>query len=348
MLSDHFSNRPKPSARQSRRAFLITIGGIASASILSKIALAGSVVSLVQATGAQGGYPDSTASIQSLIDKLPEKGGAITIPRGLHYINAEHGIRLRSGVTMNLENGAILRAIPTSSSKYSIIEIYNSSNVKIIGGRIIGERASHLGVGGEWGMGISIRGSEDVEIHDVEISECWGDGIYIGSHPKNNLQTPCGNILIERVTCVDNRRQGLSITSCRGAKIIDSKFIKTSGASPASGIDLEPNKGQSVTDVLVSNCDLNDNFGSGIIFSRSSANSKIINSRALRNRQQGIRMSGATGIQATGNVATDNHKYDISIDKASKSYKLSSNTVSKSKSFLKKNERIHIEGSLDN
>lgn len=334
---------------QQRRKFVLALGSMVSASLLVQLASAKSLAPSTRRIGVTNGVEDATASIQSMIDKLPPRGGIVTIPTGQHYINAEHGLLLRSGVTMNFESGSILRAIPTNSNKYSLIRIYGADGVIIRGGQIVGERTAHLGKGGEWGMGISIRGSSNVQIHDTEVSECWGDGIYIGSYSRDGIETPSENILIKRVTSKRNRRQGLSITSCRGAKIVDSKFIETSGTSPASGIDLEPNKGQPVTNVLIENCDLNDNAGSGIIFSRSSASSKIMNSRLLRNRQQGIRMSGANGIEAIGNVATDNHEYDISIDKASKSYKLSSNTVSKPGHVtLQRRERIHFGGPAEN
>lgn len=334
----------------SRRAFLRIATGAISAGLIAPSAVFASISNSASQTNDLVNYGDgtrdATAAIQNAINRA-SPGEITKIPPGTYLINADTGITLRQGSNLELSNGTIILSKPSKNNKYALIKVHGIDNVKISGGALIGERLNHLGKGGEWGMGISIRGSTDVDISNMEVSNCWGDGIYIGSFQRNGVQVPCANITIRKVVSKGNRRQGLSITSCNHAQILDSKFLNTAGTAPASGIDLEPNPDQPVTDILIKNCDINDNAGSGIIFSRKSMNSQIVDCRLLRNRQHGIRMSGATRIEAIQNQIENNHGYDIMIDKASKQYKLTSNTTTPKAApsilNLKFKERVLIE-----
>ena len=44
----------------------------------------------------------------------------------------------------------------------------------------------HTGNTGEWGHGIAVFGSTNVTIENVDISQCWGDGIYLGFYDGPN------------------------------------------------------------------------------------------------------------------------------------------------------------------
>jgi len=103
----------------------------------------------------------------------------------------------------------------------------------------MGDRSTHTGVGGEWGMGMQICGSNNVVVVGLTAKECWGDGFYI-----TNVNT---NLTFCNVVADHNRRQGMSITSVNGMVVRNSTFTNSIGTSPEFGIDVEPNPGETVT-----------------------------------------------------------------------------------------------------
>ncbi|MCK9413751.1 MAG: right-handed parallel beta-helix repeat-containing protein [Prolixibacteraceae bacterium] len=203
---------------------------------------------------------DDTKTLQSLIDQCPDNG-TVTIPAGTHYIDALVSLNLKSNMTLKLESGAVLKAIPNDKNGYYIVKLTNISNVKIVGGTIQGERAGHFGTTGEWGMCIGILGSSNVSVSDLTVRDGWGDGIYVG---YSGTQT-CKNISIENVISDNNRRVALGIISVDGMVVKNSVFKNSKGTDPQSGIDIEPNEGNTVTNVQVFDSQFLNNVNNGVV-----------------------------------------------------------------------------------
>jgi hypothetical protein len=196
--------------------------------------------------GAVGdGRTDDTAALQLTLDLAPP-GAVVRLRRGAVYrIDPNHrptkeqfgGLKLKSGQVLEL-NGAELRALPSLLPRSSVVQGYRTSGWKIVGpGRIAGERMEHLGTGGEWGMGISAWESTDWQVvGGVEVADCWGDGIYVGSDGGGF----CEDFLIDGVKVRNCRRNGISIVSGRRGEIRNFDIEKIDGTGPAGGIDLEP------------------------------------------------------------------------------------------------------------
>jgi len=214
--------------------------------------------------GAKGdGVSDDSYAIQNAVNYAYSKGGGtVYIPDGTYIVYPEHSIKLKSNVTLSLSSNAELKANPTSLPEFSVVYMYNITNSGIIGGKIIGERNEHLGTTGEHGQGIYIQGSSGIHIADVSVSNCWGDGIYLGSTPEQNY---CGNILIENVYLDNNRRQGITVISAKNLTIKNSIITNTNGTNPYSGINFEPNfNTEFMTNVVVQNVQTMNNEGYGI------------------------------------------------------------------------------------
>jgi len=95
----------------------------------------------------------------------------------------------------------------------------------------------------------------------LECSNCGGDGFYVG----NGTPDYCTNIILRDVIGDANSRQGLSITSVKGLRVINSRFTNTSGNSPESGIDIEPDSNDDfLEDIIIENCFTDSNAGQGI------------------------------------------------------------------------------------
>jgi hypothetical protein len=275
----------------------------------------------VTAYGADGrDADDDTDAIQAALDRHD----SVYIPDGTYYIDVDKALCIRSGQSLTLGENAVLQAIPTSSSLNSIIEITDVENVTVTGGTIIGDRADHTGSEGEWGMGIFILDSSDVVVRNVAVSDCWGDGVYIGG------TTPSSGIVIDGVTSDSNRRQGLSVTNAVGVEITNCVFTNTSGTAPSAGIDIEPNAGETVENITVSNtvCANNEGAGLDIVgWSEHIENITVSDCTLSENGGSGLRVVNAghlhfshtavigneTGIELPRD-ATDVEFIDVSVD----------------------------------
>jgi len=194
--------------------------------------------------GAKGdGVTDDTASIQKAIDDSSKKGTVAFIPKGVYLINVDKTLKIRDSTVLLMDKEAILRAIPSKSSKTAIISITAVENVAIIGGILEGERYGHLGEDGEWGMGIRIYGSSNVLIKNTQANNCWGDGFYIGTSTLKNYSE---NVRLIDVSADNNRRQGISLISGKNIEIIRPRLTNTHGTDPSAGIDIEPNNSNNV------------------------------------------------------------------------------------------------------
>jgi parallel beta-helix repeat protein len=292
----------------------------------------GGTVINVRDKGAKGdGVHDDTSAFQAAVDALPSSGGTVTVPSGNYIIDAMRSVNLRSNMLLQLAPDATLTAIPNNSPRSHVIKVWNANNVRITGGRIVGERNEHSGAGGEWGYGINIQSSNHVHVSDMHISDCWGDGIWIGALGPDGHATPSTDVTIDRVVCTDNRRQGLSIGPVDGVVITNSTFSNSDGTKPMSGIDIEPqaqglarnitidhciisgNHGTgmeihyNVSNVTVKNCTFRDNQGYGLLTVDSPSNLTITDNIMTGNGLVGLVIAGqTTHVKATGNTLTGN------------------------------------------
>lgn len=190
------------------------------------------VVDFLPKNFVKDGTVDYTSTIQSLIDKYSK----ILFPP-FPLLITEKGLNLRSNSSLYFPTGGSIKMKANSNSHYSIFHIENVQNINIYNAILIGDREKHQSDRGEWGMGISIRGSKNIYIRNAVISNCWGDGIYV----THNNQTHSNNILIEKCELATNRRNGITIESGKNISITDCLIYEINGTLPMAGIDIEPN-----------------------------------------------------------------------------------------------------------
>lgn len=139
----------------------------------------------------------------------------------------------------------IITLEPNDLASCSIIRLYGK-NIKLHGkGTVIGDKHTHLGTSGEWGMGVMVAGCEDVDIFDITIKDCWGDCIYVGQESTD--------VRIHNCTLKHGRRQGISITSAGHILIENCVISNVGGTNPEYAIDVEPNKNETVESVIIKN-----------------------------------------------------------------------------------------------
>jgi len=258
-------------------------------------------------------------------------GGTVFIPSGLY---ASGSIRLRSNVTLVLDAGAVLKAMPgvmdtwepnpndqglMDSAYYhweaSLIWGKHLKNVKIFGpGTLDGSaltRSSKV-PRGTGDKGIALKLCQNVEIRNLNIRK--------GGHYAI-LATGCENILIDNVT-IKTDRDGLNLSQCSHVKVancyIDS--VRYQDGYPAGGddaikfgSDLSLGKARPSENITVRNCCLASGcnglqFGSETI--APFRNFHFENIRILR--------AGKAGISITsndGSVIDNIHYKDITMEK---------------------------------
>ena len=171
----------------------------------------------------------------------------ITIPEGVYEVAASCNGRTILGVPSNTEviiNGTITMH-PNDFTNYYIVEL-KGENIQLHGkGEIVGDKHTHIGTKGEWGMGVLLTQCKNVDIYDLTIRDCWGDCIYIG--------TESSDVRINNCTLDHGRRQGISITSAGNVLIENCTISNVGGTAPEYAIDVEPNKNDIVESVIIRN-----------------------------------------------------------------------------------------------
>src|SRR5690606_1894752 len=170
----------------------------------------------------------------------------VVLPNHEIKIN-EKGLRLNSNQVIIFQENTVLKSIPNSKTHFAVLIVDEVENVKIYNANIIGERFEHLDTKGQWGMGIRIIASKDIQVINPKITEMWGDGIYIGGRRG----IPSKNIEIHNAHLDHNRRNALSITSADGVKLIKPLVANSNGQSPKAGIDIEPNSNDDIINNIV-------------------------------------------------------------------------------------------------
>ena len=178
------------------------------------------------------GSKDYTSYVQAAVTKYSN----IVFPGFPILINTT-GIRITSNKTITFLPGSELRLKGSSVTNYNMLHIYSASNVTLYNPVIVGDRKTHIGTTGEFGMGIGIRGSSNITIYSPKVSYCWGDGIYIGQ--TQNLAI-CKNIVIKDAYLYKNRRDAISIIGVDGLLLDNIYAGYTDGTKPWTGINFEP------------------------------------------------------------------------------------------------------------
>ena len=177
----------------------------------------------------------------------PNVKNTIEIGKGIYQVTAITAnvpcLQVNSNTDVRLKGRIIMT--PNGFTHYNIIRTIGS-NISISGGgSIIGDKHSHLGNKGEWGMGINISGGDNVKLKDITIKDCWGDCIYIANRATN--------VMIDNCMLDHGRRQGISITSASNVTIKNCLITNVGGTNPQYAIDVEPNARDTVNNVKIIN-----------------------------------------------------------------------------------------------
>lgn len=226
----------------SRRHFVALCAQIVMAAALPTVVRDNAALTRIQP------MTDNTAELQALIDK----GGAVTIPQGVWYIN-KGGLQLRSNLTLTVLGN--LQALPNAENWSFVLRGQGVSNVHVVlQGNIVGDRQTHTYVtNDEHGMGISLENCNEVIVRGPgSISQCHGDAIYI---------IGCKGIMVTETSLTQNRRNNISVVDVDGLQVYGNTISYANGTAPMAGIDLEPDPPQpGVPDEWIKNVEIYNNI----------------------------------------------------------------------------------------
>jgi len=248
---------------------------------------------------------DFTSSINSLINQISNiGGGVITIPDGVFSLDASVGVTFKDNIDLRLNPNTLIKAKPNNLTGYELFRIHDVKNIKLSGGNIDGNRDQSTAIGGEWGMGISIKGAENINITGMNIKNTWGDGVYIG---RTSTKEYSENIILSNLIIENCRRQGISIISLSKSNMSNILIKSINGTAPAAGIDFEPNKEDEVLQhINLENFHVENCAGNGFHFYLTPLKDKIKDNNAVS-----ITLTNCSSFQNAGDLymgGVDNEK----------------------------------------
>jgi hypothetical protein len=256
------------------------------------------------------GSMDYTSYLQSALDKYSK----IIFP-AFPILISDKGLTLHNGQKIYFKKGSKLILSPSHQGSYQILRIHDVSHISLYGLFIQGDKYNHFDNKGEWGMGISIRGANDITISSAKIEKCWGDGIYIGGTTTHSFSS---ELNLRYITCNDNRRNGISVISARNLTFQSPVLSNTSGTPPMCGLDLEPNNNSDVLDGIKILDAVTSNNQYGISFyltPLNGTNPQTTNISILNHRDEGSKWAmqfGSKGDHIKGQVTIESSHWDNS------------------------------------
>ena len=216
----------------------------------------------VRALGAVGdGVTDDSDAIQAALDAASAVKGTVLIPHGTYRVESTLTV---GSDTRIIGTGTIDALIPGDQNPVFWV---HADDVHIEGITIVGNKAEYVAAT-EFKHGITIASANRVTVRDVTTTDNKGDGVYVaaGTSIGSGSGDPCTQVVLENVTATANHRQGLSVSSVVGLRVVGGSYSDTSGTAPQSGIDIEPDIDEHVIDAVdIIDVVAEGNAGSGIM-----------------------------------------------------------------------------------
>lgn len=218
---------------------LISCGGIVLGQTMPHYSqIKGAPIVDVRQFGSRGdGVTDDLPAMQAAVNS-----GSIYVPPGTYRFGGNLSLDIPSNRIVMFAPGATVKLLPhNNSGGYQMLRVHQKENVFIYGGLLDGNRDENSATTGEFGMGVSIRSSNNVVVENTIIQNTWGDGIYVGSWPNAPGSTVPTGIVLRNIFIDNCRRMGVTFISAKNllAEKIHIKNIQ--GTPPQAGIDFEPN-----------------------------------------------------------------------------------------------------------
>lgn len=197
----------------------------------------------------------TTNGINNAIEYAKKEGyNVVKLPKGDYLIHCigttdwypENGIFVPTNMTLDLTD-ARLHVAPNTSKHYALIQIDHVENAKVIGGRLIGDRAQQSNSYFA-GYGIQVIASRNVTIQDVTIEGMTGSGMIFTMYNYMHFfgRFPSKNVKITGCDISDCGRHGIHAIETSGLEISDNHFHDLVGYAHQYAIDINPSSAKCV------------------------------------------------------------------------------------------------------
>ncbi len=178
-------------------------------------------------------------------------------------------LRIPSGVHLKATGATFVSKVPGKNGV--LVSIANARSVTIEGGTFDGNRLNYS-FDSQWRHAIDIYNSRHVTLRGLIATGAQGDGIYVGA-----FERACQTVRIFDVGCIENARNGCSITSCRDLVVENSIFDNNGTIEPRAGFDIEPHGPKALADDLtVRNCRATGNGSHGLLYVCHGTNTQYV------------------------------------------------------------------------
>ena len=299
-----------------------------------------------------GDLGDDTNAIQACINAAAGVSKVI-IPTG-HYTVSSHiqlsgnskvGISIPSNTEIVMNDTTYIHASSAGApfDGSNIFYTYNTNNVTIRGGNLVGDGDTHTDATLDHSIGFRIQGASNVFVYDLKLTKITHHGFSILYDDNNSPFPESENVHLINCSSTYAGQTGVAVVGLIDGSIEGGNYSYNGTLTTQGGIDVEPNvnKGGGGTPSVVKNLTIsgitaNNNIGTGIevygigtvqfvdiignqcnnnstsgIKIHGSDSNSISNIRVLRNKinlntQHGIRAFSCENVMIDNNIANGN------------------------------------------
>lgn len=180
------------------------------------------------------------------------------------------GILIQDNQIIDL-NGATIQEVSSGGSNGKLFLLENIENAVIKNGTLIGDMDTPTT---EYWAGINVLSSNNIVLENLIIKDFHGDGITLSEYSTSEI--PTENVVIRNCFIDGSYRNGISLIAVNNVDIGGCIISNTSGTSPQSGIDIEPNRAyQTCNEIFIHDCFFEQNASSGIAIDYHNSPSEI-------------------------------------------------------------------------
>jgi len=253
--------------------------------------------------------------IQEVVDTVKEMGAeTFNINKLDAFFDSDDQwnpvVFLPSGFHFKMSNNTHLRIFPSDRNRFTtrLFFIYKQNDITISGGNLYGDRDLHgSNAAARTGVLIWISSGQNILVENVKLSFAGSAGLTINSavFPYTNPgYVPSKFVTVTGCIFDSNRSNNLSVTDGEDITIEKCEFYRagistpfSNGLSPISGIDVEPDDGQRIERVTIS--DNLEREGAGASFIASGGNEiKILNN----DLESPLAWNAASNVHVIGNT----------------------------------------------